>query len=179
MNYENQYHVRFKVIGSSPYTVKYYSEHSRWPRIYKKFHCPDDETRREMFYILNTSRLCTICTDTLIDDTRSTCQECLARAAASSATEDSVAECPVCYNKMFRINGSRKKLACQHELCKTCMTRLLRPHRVAYMDPIRGPTATCTVMCPLCRGVGWYDYSLTVLHIEAPIPVPATNGTTG
>jgi hypothetical protein len=176
MNYENQYDVRFKIVGSGPsYTVKYYSGQSRWPKIYKKFSCPDEETRREMFYILNTSRLCTICTHTLIDDTRSTCHDCLARAAAS-VTEENIAECPVCYNKMFRFDGSRKQLACRHELCKPCMFRLVRPHRVGYLDPVRGPIATCTIMCPLCRGVGWYDYSLTILNIEAPATVPP-NGT--
>lgn len=175
MNYENQYNVRFKIIETDSWscTVKYYSEKSRWPKIYKKFRCPDNETRREMFYILNTSRLCTICVHTLIDDTRSTCQECISRAAAT-VTEEDIAECPVCFNKMFRINGSRRQLACRHELCTTCMSRLLQPHQQAYMDPRRGPITTCTIRCPLCRGVGWYDHSLNILRLEVPVPIPVS-----
>lgn len=170
MEYSNKHAVRFKIHEHAGcYTVKFYSDVSKWPRIYRKFYVSDDETRREMFYILNNSRLCTICQDTLIDDSRSTCRDCLLRAAAS-VPEDDIAECPICYNKMFRVNDTKRKLACGHELCRVCMLRLTRSCSMLYVDPYGNPRTTCTIMCPLCRAVGWYDYSLNILSNRPPDP---------
>jgi hypothetical protein len=155
--------------STNTYTVKYYSEKSKWPRIYRNFTCTDDETRNEMFYILSTSRLCTICNDHIIDDSRSTCQDCMIREGLTNGlTVDQIPECPVCYNKMFRVNGTRRKLACGHDLCTACMRRMLKPHHVLYVHPIGGARATCTIMCPLCRATGWYDYSFTILRNSPP-----------
>ena len=183
MNYTNKHDVRFKLLDapvSGFYIVKYYSGVSKWPRILKRFHCPDDETRREMFYILNSSRLCTLCKETLIDDSRSTCKHCIA-LAASNVQDEQIADCPVCYEKMFRVNNTKRTLACGHELCTGCTRRLTRSYHITYNDPHRGVIPTCTIRCPLCRNQGWYDYTLTIigsLPIEIPTPVPIY-GTSG
>lgn len=171
MDYKNQHEVRFRLYfdNNNSYTVKYYSEKSKWPRLYRSFICADDQTRNEMFYILSVSRLCTICKDHLIDESRSTCQECMIREAlANGVTMNQIAECPVCYNKMFKVNGTRKMLACGHELCTACMRRMLRPNNSLYYSPSGVARATGTIKCPLCRAVGWYDYSLTILRSSPP-----------
>jgi hypothetical protein len=173
MNYTNQYNVRFKIAQrgtSQSWLVKYYSPNSKWPRHLKVYVLPDEETRREMFYILNSSRLCTICKDHVIDDSRSTCNTCIMNEAAVNGTAADVAECPVCYDKMFRVDRSKCRLACGHEMCRTCINRMRRPVQSSYIEPSTGRLIpTCTITCPLCRGQGWYDYGYRILRTTAPI----------
>jgi hypothetical protein len=162
MDYTNPHQVRFKIFPNG--LVKYYPKVTGWPRTYQTFQCADDDMRREMFYILSTLRLCSICRNCLHDESRSTCQNCVLREILTSGIqEDQIAECPVCYNKMFRVNGSRKSLVCRHEMCATCMRRMIRPYPHAHLDPIYGARPTCTITCPLCRNKGWYDYNLNII----------------
>ena len=91
MDYTNTHGVRFKLShGSGGYTVRYYAGTGRaWPRTFRVFHCPTDECRREMFYILNNTRLCTTCKEKLIDhrsvDQEPTCQSCVLQRISQSA----------------------------------------------------------------------------------------------
>lgn len=168
MNYTNKHEVRFKILEATVsgfYTVKYYSGVSKWPRILKRFHCPDDETRREMFYILNNSWLCTLCKDTLIGDSRSTCKSCIT-LVSSQVQDDQIAECPVCYEKMFRVDSTKRTLACGHELCLGCTRRLTRSYH-------QSSAPTYTIRCPLCRSQGLYDHALRVIGtVPVPIEIP-------
>ena len=153
MNYTNPNGVRFRISQEeNRYKIKYYGAKA-WPRHYKSYYCPSDETRNEVFYILSTLRLCCLCKDRLHDDSRSTCPDCVIREAlANGVPEDQIAECPVCYVKMFKVTGTRLQLACRHEVCSVCIRRMLRPIN----------TLSCSVTCPLCRHQGVYDYSLNV-----------------
>jgi hypothetical protein len=177
MNYTNKHDVRFKLLETSVsgfYTVKYYSGVSKWPRVLKRFHCPDDETRREMFYILNNSWLCTLCKESLIGDSRSTCKSCIT-LASSNVQDEQIAECPVCYEKMYRVDSTKRTLACGHELCIGCTRRLTR----SYL----GQVTTYTIRCPLCRSQGLYNQALTPIGtVPVPIEIPhidQTNGASG
>lgn len=153
MNYTNRNGVRFRIFeNANRYQIKYYGAKA-WPKKYNSYFCPTNETRNEVFYILSTLRLCSLCKDQLHDETRSTCQECVIREAlANTIQEDQIAECPVCYAKMFKVTGTRRQLACRHEMCSVCMRRMVRA--------ING--LTCSITCPLCRHQAVYDYSLNV-----------------
>lgn len=161
MNYTNQHNVRFKITqrgSSQSWLVKYYTPNSKWPRNLRSYVLPDEETRREMFYILNSSRLCTICKNNVINDSRSTCNTCIMAEAAKNGTSSDMSECPVCYEKMFRVDRTKCRLACGHEMCMACINRMRRPVQTNYTAP------TCTLTCPLCRGQGVYDYGYRVLR---------------
>lgn len=172
MNYINQHNVKFKIVQrgtSDSWLVKYYSPKSKWPRQFRVYNIPDEETRREMFYILNSSRLCTICKDHVINDSRSTCNVCILSEIAENPERQEVAECPVCYDKMFRVDRTKCRLACGHEMCITCSNRLRRGLLTNYIEPGTGRhIPTCTVVCPLCRGRGWYDYNFRILGTAVP-----------
>jgi hypothetical protein len=172
MNYTNKHDVRFKLLEEPVqgcYVVKYYSGVSKWPRILRRFYCTDDETRREMFYLLNNFRLCTLCKEYLVEESRSICRQCIT-LAASTVHDEEIDDCPVCYEKMFRINETKRKLACGHNLCIGCARRLMRSCHLNYTDPYIGPIPTCTITCPLCRNQGLYDYSLRTLENTAHVP---------
>lgn len=173
MNFINQHGVRFKITqrgSSQAWLVKYYSRGSKWPKHLKSYVLPDEETRREMFYILNKSHLCTICNSNVIDDSRSTCNTCVLEQAAEAATTTDAAECPVCYDKMFRVDRTKCRLACGHEVCMTCVNRLRRHVTRDFVDPLTHErvSPTCTLTCPMCRGEGWYDYRYRVLRDTVP-----------
>jgi hypothetical protein len=164
MDYTNTHGVRFKLShGSGGYTVRYYvgTTGRAWPRTFRVFHCPTDECRREMFYILNNTRLCTTCKDKLIDhrsaDQEPTCQSCvLERISQSNVDGSTIPDCPVCYHKMMTIDNSKRVLACRHEVCPPCFRRMIKPtHHVQY-DGVR-PVPLGKLTCPLCRHEGFYD----------------------
>ena len=175
-DYVNPHGVRFRLVEStqdpSLIIVKYYSRERRWPQTYNTYKCSNDEHRKEMFYILNNIRFCTICTSTLLDrndETRSVCFACSMHQFTNGFPEENIPECPVCFKKMLRVDGSRQKLACGHEICVTCTRRISRASNHVHYDMNHGPMLTCTVSCPLCRAVARYDYSFRHLPQNATI----------
>jgi len=158
MDYKNPQNVRFKVYNSSQdrYVVKYYPGVSQWPRALRSFHCPTEETRQEMFFLIGNMRLCNVCQVSLLghldDPNKVTCQECILKAAASiGILGEDIPECPVCYQKMLAVDGSRKTLACRHQVCGACATRMSKPAGYWHGCPTR------TITCPLCRDCSVYD----------------------
>lgn len=164
MDYTNTHGVRFKLLHrvTSGYTVKYYTGSGKaWPRTYRGFHCPTDEYRQEMFYILNNTRLCTVCKVELLDhrctDENPVCQACVLRKASEACIhEDSIPECPVCYNKMMFVDNSKRILPCRHEVCPSCFTRMLKPSQHVHYDGHR-PVPVGIITCPMCRREAHYD----------------------
>lgn len=166
MEFKSVYGVRFKVFdqGADRYLVKYYTETSKWPKQYRPFRCSNDEARREMFYILGQSRPCTTCKDELLgykDDPQATvCKTCqLNELARQGVPGDSLAECPVCYQKILSVDNTKQKLVCNHEMCTTCLRRIARTSHQPYYDPVYGLTTGLTITCPMCRDVRNYDRS--------------------
>lgn len=171
--YTNPHGVRFRILENSQsenkLVVKYYTKESRWPRVYNTYTCSSDEMRREMFYILNQLRLCAICELTMLnrnDSARSICHGCTMKQVSDGTPDETIPECPVCYQKMLRVDGSRRRLACGHELCVLCMRRMLRPSTHIHYDMNHGPMVTCTVTCPMCRDKALYDYSLRTIQMN-------------
>ena len=123
MDYTNEHGVKFKLVhrGTNTYTVRYYPGNGRaWPRTYRMFLCPTDECRREMFYILNHSRLCTICKDDLIEyraEDNPIGRGCILRKAQEDGrNEESIPECPVCYQQMLVVDPALRCVLCWHEV---------------------------------------------------------------
>lgn len=169
MDYVNPQEVRFKICHgvTDRYTVKYYTGVSQWPRILRSFHCPTDVARHEMFFMLGQIRLCQTCkTETLgyIDDpSRMNCQACILKEMSAAGVDGStLPECPVCYQKMLSVDGSKRRLACRHELCASCTHRLAKRSGHVYYGQ-HGPYASLTVTCPLCRDVAYYDAAFRVV----------------
>jgi hypothetical protein len=169
MNFTSLHDVKFKVFdqGSDRYLVKYYSGVSRWPKIFRAFNCATDEARREMFYFLGQARFCEECRDEILTYTVpaevKTCRTCTLKKAADNPSIELIPECPVCYQKMLQVDGTRKKLACQHTLCVHCCRRMIKHARHVHYDMIRGPQPTWTITCPMCRHQGLYDSALNVV----------------
>jgi hypothetical protein len=137
MNYINNNSVRFKIhstFRTGIYKVKYYSAKTYRSRTYKSFFIPDEETRHEMFYILSKLRLCKVCQDCFSQDV---CSTCLFKETSQNIQDEKIEECPVCYEKMFRVDGTMRVLECRHKLCIRCSARLTLP--------------TLYIKCPLCR----------------------------
>ena len=169
--------VRFKVYnrGAYNYTARYYSESSKWPRTYRYFHCPTDETRREMFYILGNTKMCHECRDTLIEykDDNTVCNQCvLQKASREGVNGDALDECPVCYHKLLTVDNTKTTLPCKHAVCSACFRRLARMSRTQYADPIFGPMSAWTVTCPMCRDARLYDRMFLPVHERAVVRVP-------
>jgi hypothetical protein len=168
MDYTNQQKVRFKIAhkNGSRYDVKYYTGVSQWPRNLRNFQCPTDELRQEMFFVLGNMRLCTTCKVELLghndDPNKETCQSCILKVSALGADGAGVPECPVCYQKMLTVDGSKNSLACRHEVCLGCTRKLMKPPTQFHYDPSRGTFPTWTITCPLCRDVANYDAALRV-----------------
>ena len=149
MNYTNEHGVRFKVAEHPPnmYTVKYYPG-TPWPRTYSSFHCPTDERRREMFFVLNNLRLCTTCNDEVlgyrVDSDRTVCKKCALRNVLTSGTPgEDIPDCPVCYQKMLAVDYSKVTLPCRHDLCRYCISRMTRNN-------------SSVLTCPLCRSQSFH-----------------------
>ena len=169
MDYTNPHGVRFKIANKNDvrYDVKYYTGVSSWPRSLGGFRCPTDELRQEMFFILGSKRLCTTCKVELLghndDPGKETCQSCILRVSALGADGAGVPECPVCYQKMLSVDGSKKSLACRHEVCIGCTRKLMKPPAQIHYDPARGAYPTWSITCPLCRNVAQYNAALVVV----------------
>lgn len=170
MDYRNAQGVRFKVYstGQDRYVVKYYPGVSQWPRTLRHFQCPTDETRQEMFFLLGNMRLCGTCQVTLLghldDPGRGSCQDCILKAAAAAGVRgEDIPECPVCYQKMLTIDGTRKSLACKHEVCAACAKRLSKP--TTDYDPTYG--IMWSIRCPMCRDVSTYDSAFRTSRANA------------
>jgi len=164
MDYTNEHGVKFKLVhrGTNTYTVRYYPGNGRaWPRTYRMFLCPTDECRREMFYILNHSRLCTMCKDDLIEyraEDNPICRGCILRKAQEDGrNEESIPECPVCYQKMLVVDSSKHVLPCRHEVCNGCFKRMLKmTTHIHYNGYI--PVQVGVINCPLCRQEAFYEF---------------------
>ena len=170
MDYTNPHGVRFKITSRNEtrYDVKYYTGVSSWPRSLRSFQCKTDELRQEMFFILGSKRLCTTCKTDLLghndDPTKETCQSCILRVSALGADGAGVPECPVCYQKMLSVDGSKQSLACRHEVCIGCTRKLMKPPTRIHYDPIQGGAfPTWTITCPMCRDVAQYNAALRVV----------------
>lgn len=163
MDYTNTHGLRFKLVhrNSGNYLVRYYAGTKSWPRTFRMFNCPTDDSRREMFYILNNTRLCTTCTDELIEhihiEDEPTCQKCILRKISESGVDGTtIPECPVCYNKMMSVDNSKRMLACRHEVCPPCFRRMIKPTHQVHYDGHR-PVPVGGLTCPMCRHEGFYD----------------------
>lgn len=174
--YVNPHGIRFRIVESTrdptQLIVKYYTPGMKWPHILHTYTCSTDEMRSEMFYIINQIRFCTLCNVNILDrenPTRSVCLACTMKQVASGTPEENIPECPVCYKKMLRVDGSKQKLVCNHELCATCMRRISRPSNHIHYDMQLGPMMTMVVCCPMCRTRAYYDYSLRHLPMNATI----------
>lgn len=175
MDFTSSTGVRFKIYnrGACNYTARYYSGGSKWPRTYRYFHCPTDETRREMFYILGHTKLCTECKDVLIEykDDNTVCNHCvLQKASQEGLTGDSLDECPVCYHKLLTVDNTKATLPCKHAVCSACLNRLKRVTHTMYADPIWGPVNAWAVTCPMCRDSRLYNRALQPIHARMIVP---------
>lgn len=165
MDYTNTYDVRFKIIHHSEntYCVRYYPGGKSWPRTYRAFNCPTEECRREMFYVLNNSRLCMVCRDDIINhrgmDGDPVCRKCILRRAQTEAlNEECIPECPVCYQKILLVDNSKHILPCKHEICKGCFKRMLKLTSHIHFNGYR-PTQVGVIACPMCRQEAFYEFS--------------------
>ena len=157
MDHINPHGVRFRIRESGQnIEARYYTPKDKWPKTYRSFRCVSDEDRREMFFMINSVRLCSTCERNTLgyrDDPDCTnCSVCCLRESATPDV-DEISECPVCYNKMLGIDATRRTLACKHNVCLACFRRL---HRVThYMGPTSDPVGPIT--CPLCRHEAYYS----------------------
>lgn len=163
MDYTNTHGLRFKLVhrNNGSYLVRYYVGTKSWPRTFRAFLCPNDDSRREMFYILNNTRLCTTCQDELIDhrhtEDEPTCQSCILRKISEAGVDgNTIPECPVCYNKMMSVDNSKRLLVCRHEVCPPCFRRMIKPTQQVHYDGHR-PVPVGVLTCPMCRHEGFYD----------------------
>ena len=175
MEFTSRYGVRFKIFDqrNDNYLVKYYTEISKWPRIYRTFTCPSDQTRHEMFFVLGNTRACVTCKDSLLgykdEPARTQCRECLLRDVANRGVpDDAIEECPVCYQKILTIDNSKQTLVCKHSLCRNCFRRMSVRSSQIYYDPIVGLAAGWNIKCPMCRQTNSYD--------QAFMPIALLNG---
>ena len=160
MEYTNTHGICFKIHSQENdyYVVKYYPRNSKCPRVFRRFHCVSEESRQEMFFILSKLRICSCCNHALLGyrDERTVCKDCILRT--SSTQESDIAECPVCFQSMLILDGTKKKLSCQHFLCLMCMKRMAKSTSTVHYDQSFGSYVVKEVKCPLCRHVGHYDY---------------------
>lgn len=160
MDYTNAHGVCFKIHSEENdyYKVKYYPRNARFPRVYDKFQCRSDAMRSEMFFILSKLRFCSCCSTDLLGyrDERDVCKACLLRQSSEKETE--IAECPVCFQSMLTLDGSKVQLTCQHFLCLMCMKRMAKSTAHVHYEQTFGPYVVKQVKCPLCRTIGHYDY---------------------
>jgi len=164
MDYTNTRGVRFKISykRETVYKVRYYSGLAKsWPRNYRDFHCPTDESRREMFYILNHTKMCPECHDELIDyrhEDASMCKGCvLHRAQVEGQDEDELPDCPVCYHKMFTVDNSKRVLPCRHEVCDGCFRRMLKATPYTHDNGVM-VVSVFSITCPMCRQESFYAF---------------------
>ena len=162
MEYTNEYGVRFKIHAQNnndSYDVLYYTEKSIRPRKHKSFFMngKKENLQKEMFYVLSKLRFCETCKDKLLGyrEDQPKCQGC-SLMEHSNTPEENFSECPVCYQKMFDIDYTKKTLTCQHEICRYCLSRMLKKTRYWYNSTI--PVGMIT--CPLCRHDSYYDLHL-------------------
>ena len=161
MDYRNTHGVRFKILfHGNRYTVKYYSPAHKWPHIYDTYVCSNDNERQEMFFILNSLHFCDTCHDTLLtyQDSLTKCKKCILMQSALATREENIMECPVCYQKILKIDGTKKELACKHELCMPCFRRMMQISGTVIQYNTVIPVAK--VKCPMCRDEATYDYNL-------------------
>lgn len=165
MEYVNSHGVRFRI--NTDYTARYYTKKDKWPRVYRRFVCLTDENRREMFYMLNNARLCSTCESSLldyrVDSEQTVCKTCVLRQNASPSDDD-IAECPICYQKMLSVDCTRKTLPCRHDVCTYCVRRMIRVIR--YVGPTCEPIGIMS--CPLCRHEAYYSKT-TLFQVDGGI----------
>ena len=160
MDYQNSHGVRFKITFSgNKYTVKYYAPSRKWPHIYDAYMCTNDKERQEMFFILNNLHFCDSCQSKLMTytDSATTCKKCTLMRSAISVRDENIMECPVCYQKILKIDGTKKELTCKHEMCLTCFRRMMQITGTTIRYNTVVPVAT--VKCPMCRNEAQYEYS--------------------
>jgi hypothetical protein len=170
MDYTNSHNVKFKLYTQTHewYLVKYYPKQSSWPRNLQRFHCPSDEAKREMFYVLSHCRPCDTCDKSLltyrVEDAVTTCETCML-TKASQAPTDTIAECPVCLNKMLGVDKTKRKLVCNHEVCVTCTNRISKAS--SYYEPGVGICGAMEVKCPMCRDTQRYTVGGAFVSISS------------
>jgi hypothetical protein len=166
MEYKNPHGVRFKVYNSRKdhYVVKYYPCAVQWPRRLRSFYCPTDAARHEMFFLIGNMRHCVTCRVSLLghldDPAAAACQDCILKeAAAAGLAGGDIPECPVCYQKMLSVDGTRKTLACRHQVCLSCVSRLAKS---VYAQG-------WSITCPMCRDTSMYDAAFRPTMANVPV----------
>jgi hypothetical protein len=146
--------MKYTSPSGSVYSIKINGESYRirfaphW-KVYRDFTCSSDEHIRQLFYHLDSLKVCPDCERT-ISTTDGLCTECNARARSREYPK-SVGECPVCYESLLDILENRVSLVCGHELCKSCTNRIAVPSGNIAWEPDLGASELIKVKCTLCR----------------------------